>query len=90
MTFKDLKFKPHSLTPMFDRHALAEFPNGYGVSVVNGNNAYCDANTYEVAIMKYGACYYGTPLTNDVLSYQTPEDIDNILKIVESYEENQY
>ena len=90
MTFKELNFKPHPLTPMFDQQALVEFPNGYGISVINGEHAYCDANTYEVAIMKDGAYYYKTPLTDDVLSYQTPEDIDKILKTVESYEKNQY
>lgn len=90
MTFKELNFEPHPLAPVFDQHALVEFPNGYGVSVVNGKSAYCDADTYEVAIMKDGSCCYKTPLTDDVLSYQTPEDIDKILKTVESYEKNQY
>ncbi len=36
MTFKDLKFKPHPLAPMFSEQAKHNFPNGYGVSVING------------------------------------------------------
>ncbi len=40
--------------------------------------------------MKDGSCCYTTPLTNDVLGYQTPDDIDKILKEVETYKENEF
>lgn len=90
MTFKDLKFEPHPLAPLFNEQAKHNFPNGYGVSVINGDHAYCNANTYEVAIMKDGSCCYTTPLTNDVLGYQTPDDIDKILKEIETYKENEF
>lgn len=90
MKFKDLVFKKHTLAPMYDSHAFHQFPNGYGVSVIDGDHAYCDIGTYEVAIMKEGKLCYNTPLTDDVLHYQTPKDIDEILKEVESYEKDQY
>jgi hypothetical protein len=54
--------------------------------VVNGDLFYCDSqHPYEVAILKDGYITYNTPLTNDVLGYQTLEDINNILKELESY-----
>lgn len=86
MTFSDLKFEPHPVQPYLNTQARHDFPNGYGISVVNGEYAYCDENTYEVGIFKNGHLCYDTSLTSDVLSYQTPEDINNILKVLESYD----
>lgn len=89
MKFKDLVFEKHPVA-LLDLQAFYQFPNGYGVSVINGDYAYCDNGTYEVAIMKNGEVCCDTPLTDDVLRYQTPEEIDEILKEVESYEKDQY
>lgn len=89
MKFKDLIFKKHDVEG-FHSHATHQFSNGYGVSVVDGKYAYCDNGTYEVAILKNDEICFNTPLTNDVLAYQTPEQIDEILKEVESYEKDQY
>ena len=89
MRFKDLLFEKHKKY-YFNSHAVHQFPNGYGVSVIDGYCAYCDNGTYEVAILKNGEICYDTPLTNDVLTYQTPEQIDEILKEVESYEKDQF
>lgn len=83
-TFEDLKFYPHENAFCFDSHAVLEFPNGYGLSVVNGECAHCDKNTYEVAILWRGEIDYSTDLTDDVLSYQTPEDIT---KVMENYKQ---
>lgn len=87
MTFSDLKFNPHPVQPYFNNQARYDFPNGYGISVVNGECAYCDEDTYEVGILKDGNLCYNTTLTSDVLSYQTPDDIDSILKVLEKYEQ---
>ena len=81
-TFDDLQFVLHHLGGTCSRW---EFDNGYGISVVHGPLFYCDDTTYEVAILKDNLITYDTPLTNDVLGYQTPEDINNILKELESY-----
>jgi len=78
-TFKDLKFIPHPNRPMFNKQAALELDNHYGISVVNGDNAYCNSDTYEVAILFCGNITYDTEFTDDVLGYQTPEDIDKLL-----------
>lgn len=89
MKFKDLVFEKHPVSILNSR-AFYQFPNGYGVSVIDGDYAYCDNGTYEVAIMKDGEICFDTPLTDEVLRYQTPEEIEEILKEVESYKKDQY
>lgn len=78
-TFNDLEFKAHPYQGHFDQQAVLNFPNGYGVSVVNGRGAYCGPGTYEVAILKDGNIDYSTEITDDVLSYQTPDEITEVM-----------
>lgn len=86
LTAKDLVFKP-----LRDGiGARKTFSNGYGVSVINHSGAYCDENTYEVAILKDNELYYDTPITGDVLIYQTEEQVTKIMKELQSYEVNEY
>jgi hypothetical protein len=81
MIFEDLKFHGD----MFGMYrAKLEFPNKYGISVITGPGTYSDNNTFEVGILYDGKLCYDTNLTNDVLGYQTPEDIDNIIKKLEA------
>lgn len=85
MTFDDLEFEPHHSGRGY--HAILELPNNYGVSVIYGHPGYyCNEGTYEVAILYKSDLCYSTPITNDVLSYQTKEDINKILKQLESYD----
>lgn len=81
-TFDNLQFTAH---PLGGKRARLTLDNGYGISVVNGPLFYCNEDSFEVAILKNGQITYDTPLTNDVLGYQTPEDINSILKELESY-----
>lgn len=83
MTFKELEFYPHEIHS--GEHARYTFPNGYGVSVINDPGTYSSKGTYEVAILYDGHLTYNTPLTDDVLSEQTPEDIDTILSTIEKW-----
>lgn len=63
-----------------------EFKNGYGVSVLFGEAFYSNGiDTYEVAILKDGSLCYTTPLTDDVLGNQTREEVDEILKEIQSW-----
>ena len=82
VTFDNLQFIPH---PLGGKWAILTLDNGYGISVVNGPLFYCNETSFEVAILKNEQITYDTPLTNDVLGYQTQEDINNILKELESY-----
>ncbi len=63
------------------------FDNGFGASVVRGPYTYGgDAGLFEVAVVKFhgdGAnsfkITYDTPITDDVLGYQTDEDVADVL-----------
>jgi hypothetical protein len=88
MNFGDLVFYPHGNIPdgIAARHF---FPNGYGVSVVQFPGSYgYEEGLYEVAIIKgleedWEICY-DTPITDDIIGYQSIEDIDNLLSQVQS------
>lgn len=87
MKFSDLNFQPHSIGTGVQ--AIQFFDNGYGVSVVKipGSYGYEDG-LYELAVIhgdeeNYEICY-DTPISDDVLGYQTPEQIEQLLEKVES------
>lgn len=88
MTFNDLKFYPYEI--LCSTIAKYEFPNGYGVLVVESDFTYNDEGTYEVAITHNGHLTYNTPITKDVLGFQTPEDINELLDTIEKWDPNQY
>lgn len=83
-TFDDLIFKFRKGIPIIQ--ARMDFPNGYGISVISGAWLYCDDDTFEVAIFKDGHLCYDTPITDDVLGYQTQEDITKIMIELQSYD----
>ena len=94
MKFNDLDFQPHSNYPDSGITARHFYPNGYGVSVIQFTTPYgcgsygAEEGLYEVAILKgleedWEICY-DTPITDDVIGYQSVEDIDNLLSQVES------
>lgn len=80
-TFEDLEFNTHPNAMIgFDTQAIMEFPNGWGLSVLNGEFAYCDNETFEVAILWHGELDYSTEITDDVLRYQTPGEITEVMR----------
>lgn len=88
MKFCDLDFYPHGSFP--DGIAARYFfPNGYGVSVVQFPGSYgYEEGLYEVAVLKgleenWEICY-DNHITDDVIGYQTVDNIDNLLSQVES------
>ena len=85
-TYNDLEFENRSigfnLFGLGDgRRAYIEFDNGYGVSVVDGEGTYCDndGSNFELAVMCDGEIIYTTPVTCNVLGYQTPQTITEIM-----------
>jgi hypothetical protein len=92
VTFDDIEFKTHVSGDGV--HGLIFFPGGYGLSVVRYKHpystrysSYTDDKTWEVAIIKgrkgnWKICY-DTILTNDVLGFQTKEDINKIISHVQ-------
>jgi len=81
-TFKDLEFKPHSIGNGLQ--AVMNFDNNYGVSVVKFNGSYgFNSDLWEVAILYKEALTYNTDITDDVLGYQTDQDVTDIMKKVQ-------
>lgn len=84
-TFKDLIFVPHAFHTN-GKHATLTFENNYGISVITGPRSYTSKKRpYEVAILYNGSITYDTSLTDDVLGYQTKNDIDDIIKEVQTF-----
>lgn len=94
-TFEDLKFEPwcrmgkraevHYPKIYADaKHAILNFPNGYGVSVLFGDVFYSNGiDSYEVGILKDGVLCYSTPITDDVIGYVSKEGVTRIMKQVQ-------
>ena len=90
--FSDIQFRPHP-NPFCDGlQGLIFFPGGYGLSVVRFKSPFGDRylsytsneDEWEVAILKgdennWDICY-DTIISNDVLGYQTKEDIEQIMR----------
>lgn len=93
MKFEDLKFEPH---PVGDGiRARHTFPNGYGVSVVRftimgRSGSYgSERGLYEIGILKDGNLTYDTPITDDVLGYQTEAEVTEVMAKVEALREQE-
>ena len=89
MNFSNLQFNPHKNYPDTGVQAKHFFDNGYGVSVVSfpGSYGFRDG-LYESAVLKgteedWEICY-DTVLTNDVLGYQSEEEVEVLLHDVEN------
>ena len=89
MKFFDLQFNPHKNYPDTGVQAKHFFDNGYGVSVVSfpGSYGFRDG-LYESAVLKgteedWNLCY-DTWITNDVLGYQSEEEVEVLLHDVEN------
>lgn len=84
MEFKDLEFKAHK-NGIMGQQAVADFGNGYGVSVVTGPYFYCTpGSTFELAILKDDSLVYDTPVhekrdNHDVFGHLTPEEVSEIM-----------
>ena len=82
-TFKDLEFKPHPICNGLQ--AVMNFGNDYGVSVVKFNGSYgYHQDLWEVAILYKDSLTYNTDITDDVLGYQTEQDVTDVMKKVQA------
>jgi len=81
-TFIDLEFIKDENLNM--RRAYLEFDNGYGVSVINGVNAYTDNDDkYELAVMLDGHICYDSSITNDVVGRLSKEGVTDLMEAVQ-------
>ena len=87
MKFSELDFQRHKFADGVQ--AIRFFPNGYGLSVVKHTYSYgYDDGLYEAAVLQgvdgdYDLCY-DTSIANDIIGYQTEEQIELLLNQVES------
>ena len=89
MNFSDLQFNPHKNYPDTGVQAKHFFDNGYGVSVVSfpGSYGFRDG-LYESAVLKgteedWEICY-NSVITDDVLGYQSEEEVEVLLYEIEN------
>lgn len=75
----------NALQRYFHTQAMMEFPNGFAVSVLHGEQFYCDENTYEVAVMKDNKVVYPEEIcpNGDVLGWQTAKQVSEIMRKVQ-------
>ena len=84
-TFKDLEWHPL----YGGRQGMKFFPNGYGISVVNNQFSYTNGdNDYEIAVLagtddKHFKLTYDTPITDDVLGYQSVDEVTEVMKQIQ-------
>lgn len=95
--FKDLVFKQHELAKdalffsspireeyMNARHAVMQFDNGYGISVLKGTMFYSNGtDTYEVAVLDNNGICYNTSITNDVIGYIDADEVSGIMRRIQ-------
>ncbi len=82
-TFEDLEFKPHPIGNGLQ--VVMNFDNDYGVSVVKFNGSYgYHQDLWEVAILYKDELTYNTDITDDVLGYQTEQDVTDVMKMVQA------
>jgi len=88
MKINELKFEQRS-DGIDGTTARVFFPNGYGASIITGAMFYTSYDApYELAVLhgdaeKSSLCY-DTPITNDVLGYQTASDVERTLDEIAS------
>lgn len=84
MKLSELDFKNHP-NPGFGTITSHTFANGYGASIITGENAYTSTNApYELAVLHNGKITYETELTGDVLGYLTEADVNEYLTKIEA------
>jgi len=84
-----MKFKPFETNPLSGGIQMRyKFPNGYGASVIKHDFSYGGKeDKWEIAILKFdgekSSSDYSTPITSDVLGWQSDEDVENVLAQIE-------
>lgn len=66
------------------------FENGNGLSVINGEYAYCDEKTFEIAPMINDELFNVQSWGDQVKGYVTSEEIEQIAKFAETHSSEEY
>ena len=88
LKYNDLNWEYDKDDQRFGKRALVKFDNGFGASIVDGPYSY----GLELAVMgntdeeDWGLVYY-TDITNDVVGWNTPEGITELLVRISKLDE---
>lgn len=66
------------------------FDNGCGISIINGNGAYCDYVTFEIAPLFDDKLTEIDNWGDEVKGYVTPEEISTIVAYAETHSKEEY
>lgn len=59
---------------------IFQFANGYGASVIRSRQSYGGPEGfYELAVLRGGKINYKTPITNDVVGWLDPDEVEELL-----------
>lgn len=59
---------------------IFQFANGYGASVIRSRQSYGGPEGfYELAVLRGGKINYKTPITNDVVGWLDPDEVEDLL-----------
>lgn len=75
-----------------DIQYIRYFDNGYGISILQSKYAYCDKenNTFEVAVINHeGDVVYDSGITDDVMGYQTVDEVFEIIDQIKNLPKRQ-
>ena len=69
--------------------AIFQFENGYGASVIQNEMSYGrEENLWELAVLEWNdgesSLCYDTDITDDVIGWQTPQQIDALLQYIQA------
>lgn len=88
-TFKDVEIKDHPMIPG-GRIGQMDVGDGFTLSIVQGQGMYQDGDTYEVAV--FDEKNEGEQLMidpdNNIRSWQTVDEIDELLQVIQLNPDN--
>ena len=88
-TFKDIEIKDHPMVPG-GRIGQMDVGDGFTLSVVQGQGMYQDGDTFEVAV--FDEKNEGEQLMiepdNNIRSWQTVDEIDDLLQVIQLNPDN--
>ena len=69
------------INPIGQLQTIISFTNGYGASILLEDKG--EELLFELAVLKDNELCYTTPITSDVLRYQTIEETNKVLEQIE-------
>ena len=80
------KYQPEeSRSDWGNERYIFKFENGYGAIVIRNHLSYGGPEGfYELAVLKDGKINYKTPITNDVIGWLDPDEVEELLNKIKA------